>query len=256
MTQQPNYAPDGATDGFFGGGASLSFSNPAEHMNKWRGGKIVAPPTEQQRTNFTTKQPEVWPDGRPKTQLVVKLATSERDPSNPHDDGVRSLYIKSQMVNAVGTAIRAAGAPGLRVGGELYVMWTGEKPSNAGNPSKLYAAHYKAPEPGQHTDGIFGQPQTGPAPIFAQPGQQPPAAPPQYQPPAPAPQPVPQYQAPGQVPAPAPQYAPPAPQQAPQYQPTAPAAQPMPQAPAPQYQPPAPPAPAQPYQPPQGNPYA
>ena len=51
------------------------------------------------------------------------------------------------MTSAIATAVRAAGATALEVGGELAVAWTGEGPTKPGmNPAKLYTAAYRPPE--------------------------------------------------------------------------------------------------------------
>jgi hypothetical protein len=225
MTQQPQYIDP--TDAMFGAGASLSFADVSQ-KGQWRGGTIVAPPSTSQRTNFQTKAPEFWPDGQPKMQIVVKLQTAERDPSNPADSGQRSLFIKGGVHSAVSAALAAAGAPGLRVGAELYVRWVGEKASAQGSPAKVYEAVYRLPDP------------NAPVPVAAAPAQQQQPAP-SYGPPAghpvqqPAPQAPPVYQAPQQVPPTQPQQpaAAPWPPQAPPAQTGPPVAPQQPAAPWP-----------------------
>lgn len=184
MTQQPDYNP---TDAMFGGGRSLSFADPVTSKNRWRGGTVIAPPEQRQRTNYQTKQPEFWPDGAPKMQVVVRLQTTERDPADPNDNGIRTLFVKGNMQNAVGTALRAVNAPGLRVGGELYVMWTGEQASSKGAPQKLFTAQYRQPTaeslaaaqqaaaapPAPLAPAYMPPVQQQAAPQFAQPDQQP-----------------------------------------------------------------------------------
>lgn len=62
------------------------------------------------------------------------------------DQTVVTLWIKQgQMASAIVDAARAAGADGLAVGGRLAVTFESEKPTNKGNPMKVYAAAYKAP---------------------------------------------------------------------------------------------------------------
>jgi hypothetical protein len=186
-----------AIDALLSGGAkSLSFKDAAD-QHVWKGGVITAPPTASQQTDFATKQPKFYPgSGNPMMQVVVKVQTTERDPSNPADTGIRSLFIKSGLHTAVGAALSAAGVPGLRVGGTLMVMWVGEQPSGKGNPTKTFQAHYAPP-----ADDV-------PAQAQPQLQQAPPAPQPQYAPPAQAPQ---QY-APQQPQQAAPPW-PPAPQQ-------------------------------------------
>jgi hypothetical protein len=112
-------------------------------------------------------------------QLPVTVQTDLRDPSNPLDDGKRTLYVKGEMKKAIGAALRAAGAK-MAVGGTLTVTFSGEEPT-AGYPKKLYTATYAAPAPG---GAFFEEPAVGtPAPVAAAHVGQPPAAP---QPAAPA----------------------------------------------------------------------
>ena len=62
------------------------------------------------------------------------------------DQTVVTLWIKQgQMASAIIDAAHNAGADGLAVGGRLAVSFESEKPTNKGNPMKVYAAAYKAP---------------------------------------------------------------------------------------------------------------
>lgn len=123
-----------------------------------------------------------------KMQVRIVLKTEERDPTDPDDDGRRTLYVKSWMRGAVGQALTAAGVKEPEVGGTLAVQFTHLTPPDRPglSPSKHFVAQYTKPAV---TAGYFG---TG-APAAA-PGPVPAAAPPQQftPPPAPpAPQPVP-----------------------------------------------------------------
>lgn len=143
-------------DDFFGGTTSLSFADKAT-MGKPRGGVIVDEPTMSQQTDMQSGDPLSWPDGKPKMQVVVKVQTDEADPDDTFDDGVRALYIKGQMQQAVGQALRKVGAKGLRKGGTLRVAWVSEEPAKTRgfNPKKIFAAEYTPPEPGAQTDAVF-----------------------------------------------------------------------------------------------------
>jgi hypothetical protein len=59
-------------------------------------GTVLREPEAQQQTDYRTKVPETWKDGSPKMMVVVQLATAERDPEKPDDDGTRALYIAGQ----------------------------------------------------------------------------------------------------------------------------------------------------------------
>lgn len=144
------------TDGFFGGAPALSFKDPA-----WkgiiRGGTVVSEPKISVVTEMKSRKVATWDNGDPKQQMIVELrcdgaqvpgttmkAHDERDPTNPRDDGIRRLYIKSHMVKAVGAALREANEPGIRVGGQLFIAWTDEKETDLSN-AKLFTAKWFAP---------------------------------------------------------------------------------------------------------------
>lgn len=210
------------TDNFFGGAPGLSWPGPVRqpdgtqlytdrtHFNVIRGGVIVDEPVIQQMTEMGTGVPLFWDQEktRPKQQLVVTLlcdgsrggALNERNPQSPSDDGRRKLYVKSYMRNAIQDALREAGAPGLRIGSELYVAWTGEQPSKTPKfaPSRTWHAKYvpgsvALPEGGSNTgqpgaqgaNPFGGQPAPAPVPqqtTQADPWGSAPQAPPAQQP--------------------------------------------------------------------------
>lgn len=110
-------------------------------------GTISAPPEVQQQRDFTSGELLTWDDGNPRQQIKVILDTDQRDPADAYDDGQRALYIKSGLMKAVRTAIRAAGAKGMEVGGKLTVKYVGdgEPPKRGMNPPKQYSVVYEAP---------------------------------------------------------------------------------------------------------------
>jgi hypothetical protein len=123
-----------------GGGASFKFDT----IGKTAKGTVVAA-TAQQQTDFQSGKPLTWDDGNPRMQLVITLATDERDPDDPTDDGERRIFAKGEMLKAIKAALRAANAE-LAEGGTLAVKYTGDGEAERGkNPPKLYAAEYKAP---------------------------------------------------------------------------------------------------------------
>jgi hypothetical protein len=171
---------------FFGGGAPAMSWSDKSVMNVWRGGEIVAEPKKVQQRDFITKEPKFWTTGDkgPMWALVVTLQTQERVPNDPQDTGLRRLFIQSGLRTAVQAALEKARS-GMTVGGKLWVMWTGEKPSSGGgNPAKIYQAHYEAGVSGGQAQEFFQAPEPA-APVEAyqqtaapQPwAQQPPAAP-------------------------------------------------------------------------------
>ena len=121
-------------------------------------------------TKYGTTDPDYWPDGSPKQQVVITLATDERDPEDPNDSGERSLWVTESrkagtILAAIIQATRQANAK-LEIGGTLSVSFTGHDPNskNPAQPRKLYAATYQPPAAG---GGMFEQ----------QPAQAAPAAP-------------------------------------------------------------------------------
>jgi hypothetical protein len=137
-------------DNFLLGSSSRSakFTTPGDIVK----GVICAPPELRQKTDIKDGTPLTWQDGSPQMQLVVKLQTDDRDPSDPEDDGIRALYVsggfkRASLQKAVADALRTAKAKGLEVGGTLAVKFTGEEPASTKgfNPAKLYAAQYQPP---------------------------------------------------------------------------------------------------------------
>lgn len=110
-------------------------------------GRIAREPEAREQTDFTTGAVLRWDNGEPKMQIVVHVATDERDSQDLSDDGTRALYVKGQMLNAVRSAVRGAGAPGLAVGGALTVTYIGDaEPTKRGfNGAKQYSATYTPP---------------------------------------------------------------------------------------------------------------
>ena len=97
---------------------------------------VVKSVSVRQVTSFETGKPEFWDDGQPKRQAVITLATSERDPDDPDDDGSRNVYVK--MWGEQRKALSRAGTPA--VGDTLTVKFAGlgEAPSKGLNPPKRY----------------------------------------------------------------------------------------------------------------------
>jgi hypothetical protein len=122
-------------------------------------GEIIRVAASQQ-TDFTTKAPLFYEDGKPRMQIVVTLRCREGDytPNGPTDDGMRKLYIKGQMQVAVRDAVVAARADGLAEGGTLAVKWDDEKPpeKRGHHPQKLYVAQYKPPAPANAVTDLLG----------------------------------------------------------------------------------------------------
>jgi hypothetical protein len=151
--------PNDANRVLMGGVPSAKFDVKGQVVK----GEVVSVELQQQK-DFKTKALLTWPDGNPMMQIVVTLQTNERDPDIVADDGMRKLYVKKQMQQAVRTAVVQANATGLEVGGTLAVQWADETPPEQPgmSPMKIYVAQYAPPAPA--TADLFGAPLTSPAP--------------------------------------------------------------------------------------------
>lgn len=147
-----------------GGAPSARFEVPGDTITG-----VIEDMKVTQQTNFTTQEPEVWPNGDPKNQLVITLGqTGQFDPTRDDEDGRRRVYVKGRsLTDAVRNAVQAVGAKGLDLGGRLTVQYTGDGVAEKRgiNPPKLYAAAYQAPNP----SGEFLQTQVTPAGGFTAP---------------------------------------------------------------------------------------
>lgn len=161
---------------------SWKFVNPGDRIL----GEVVFREVRQQ-IDYLTKEPKVWKSGDPMYQLVVHVQTQLRDPSIENDQGLRAVYVKGRQMEAViRDAVRAAGAPGIQVGGQLSLTYIGPDMTSEApiKPHAFQAAYRAAPVAGV----MPGQPQTfgyGPSVVqalpdpWAQPAQAYPQARPQ-----------------------------------------------------------------------------
>lgn len=130
-----------------GGAPTAKFEFPGTTI----GGRIVGPPKAFQERDYNrvTKRsdgaPKVFPSGDPIMGITVDVQTTGLAKVDADDTGVRRVYIQGKRLkDAVRDGIRSAGAPGLEVGGELHVTYTGDgEPAGAGvSPPKLYSVRY------------------------------------------------------------------------------------------------------------------
>jgi hypothetical protein len=105
---------------------------------------VIKDMSVKQQIDFDTDQPKFWDDGGPMMQLVVTLATALRDPSIENDNGMRRIYVKGKLQQAVLDAVNVTHPEGLEVGGQLTVTNTGlgEPKKKGANAPRLYSASY------------------------------------------------------------------------------------------------------------------
>lgn len=132
-------------DFFAGGAKSAKFHDGA--IGTVIGGEIVDEPRVQQQRDYDTDELVFYQDGNPAMQMVV---TVQAQAATEEDDGRRSFYIRGQLKQAVGEALRKAGARKPERGGKLWVKLTGEEPvqlrnGKPGKPKKIHAAKYEPP---------------------------------------------------------------------------------------------------------------
>lgn len=190
MTETVNIPRPDANDILMGGGDGVpgaSFRNPGDSVE----GVLTAPPKarEEREFNQVTQRSDgpvkTFPSGDPIYGILVDLQTSERDPMNQEDTGVRRVYVEGKRLkDAIRNAVASAGGKGLDVGGYLKVTYTHQEAAGT-VLAKCYAAEYRTPA----NQGLMGgAPAAAPVPTVAQPvAAQPVAAPVSVPAPAPAP---------------------------------------------------------------------
>jgi hypothetical protein len=120
---------------------AAKFASPGDMFS----GKVLTVGTQQTR-KYGTNEPEWWPDGRPKLEMVLTVKDSE---------GTKTLYCSRGMQDAIRVAVQdvnfrrppGQGIPGVRPGGYLTIKYTGDdKPRTpGGRGAKLYEAGYDPP---------------------------------------------------------------------------------------------------------------
>lgn len=152
-------------DGLLSGGA-VGFFNADTPVGAAIAGTI-ADVRAIQSTDFATKKPETWDDGRPKMLIAITIQTQLR--TTAEDNGQRGIYVKSWGVQAAALkqAIQVAGGPAatasqvLVPGATFEAAYTGTQPSDFGSPTKLYAYRI-TPATTVALDGLTGGIQQAP----------------------------------------------------------------------------------------------
>ena len=127
-----------------GGGKSAAFPRIGTIVE----GEVIDEPESREQTDLITKEVKRFKSGEPMMQVLIRLQTNQLDPSDPEDDGVRTVWAKGQMLKAIGKAMRAAGVKAIEPGGHLAVGYIGDGPKgDMPIPPKLYEAQYRPPAP-------------------------------------------------------------------------------------------------------------
>jgi hypothetical protein len=80
----------------------------------------------RQARKYQSTDLDFWDDGKPKMQAVITFSTTLRDPSDPEDDGTRSVSINlwSGQKAALVAACKAAGVGEPQPGQSFTATWT------------------------------------------------------------------------------------------------------------------------------------
>lgn len=152
------------TSGMFGGAPSISWNTAAGYtLGTPRGGQILGKVVQQQ-TDFETKKPLFFPDGKPRMSVICTVQTTERTDAN--DDGKRTLYVANGLVRAAADAFRKVGASDLEVGGWIYAANTAKNGGKSGKANVFQCVYARPGQP----DPLAGRPPyVAPAAAPAQP---------------------------------------------------------------------------------------
>lgn len=178
MTEVLNTPRPDANDILMGGGDGVpgaSFKAIGDSVE----GTLVAPPKarEEREFNQATQRSDgpvrKFPSGDIIYGILIDLQTTQRDPMDPEDTGVRRVYVEGKrMKDAIRTAVGNAGGKGLEMGGYLKVTFTHQEAAGT-VLAKCYAAEYRTPaNQGLMGGGTAAAPVAQPtvaAPVAAQP---------------------------------------------------------------------------------------
>lgn len=144
----------GVTDTMGGGAPGISWEKVGQQVE----GEVLAI-DQKQDTDFTTKAPVFWPDGRPKMVPIFTIQTSIRD--SDEDDGIRAIWARAGIFTAIRKALQEAFKPGKPsdeavIGGHLKVRFNATEPAK-GSPRKLFIAKFTRPVvvEGHDSDGAM-----------------------------------------------------------------------------------------------------
>jgi len=119
-------------------------------------GGVILNAERRQARDFDTGQPKVWPDGNPVMQYVITIREDGEEIAL-YARGGNFTAVKGKgesMMNAIDTAVRAAGTTRIEAGGTIEVTFTGlgEITKKGMNAPKLFSASYTPPPKGFDTE--------------------------------------------------------------------------------------------------------
>lgn len=146
--QQPQQPlAQGSIDDFYsqpsaGGGPSISWKDkPIGTTYAGIVSRDVTHADIQQQTDFNTKQPQFYKDGRPKFVMKVPLRVQ---PSPEFPEGEATLFVRGQMRDELVRAMSEAGVSGAPTAGStIVVSLSGKRNSGQGlNPANQFTIQY------------------------------------------------------------------------------------------------------------------
>jgi hypothetical protein len=126
-----------------GGVRSAKFENIGDMVK----GVICEEPVMRDQTDIKTGEVKRFPDGNPMKQVVLTIITDPLLHEDDDDDGLRRIYVKSKMTEAMRSALKKAGVRGPAEGGKIAVKFVSEIPpqKRGHSPTKVYQVWYEDP---------------------------------------------------------------------------------------------------------------
>lgn len=125
------------------GGKTVSFLTKGVVVK----GTLMEDPVLRDQIDLKTKEVKTFKDGNVRTVWVFRLQTDERDPADPEDKGIRSLWAKPDALKKIREALKAQGLSRMPIGSTLEIAWTGEIPTD-GYPIKTFTVRITPPPAG------------------------------------------------------------------------------------------------------------
>lgn len=113
-------------------------------VGETRTAMITDTPFVQQVRDYQSGDPQTWPDGNPKNQLVIPV-TTDTGIEGADDDGRRSIYVKGwgkqqrALFDAVKQAGKSSPSEALTVGTNITVTYVKDAPTKTGFNEKIWS---------------------------------------------------------------------------------------------------------------------